>query len=126
MDEKKKLVRRSDDGMISGVAAGVAAYFDVDVTLVRLVFVLAAVFSFGGAGLAYLLATVLIPRQEDATLGIESVKTGVGDLVSRGRGFYAETRRVIDARRGTAETPLMAEDPEADAEMVSPSRGTTR
>ena len=38
--EKPRLLRRASDGrMVAGVAAGLAEYFDVDVTLVRIAFV---------------------------------------------------------------------------------------
>ncbi|MFZ4382331.1 MAG: PspC domain-containing protein [Sandarakinorhabdus sp.] len=42
-------------GKIMGVCAGIADYFGWDVTLVRLGFVLAAVFGFGSPVLIYLL-----------------------------------------------------------------------
>ncbi|MFV1948895.1 MAG: PspC domain-containing protein, partial [Anaerolineales bacterium] len=39
-NEYKKLHRSVDDRMIAGVCAGIADYFDIDPTLVRLLFVL--------------------------------------------------------------------------------------
>lgn len=57
--------------MIAGVCAGVAAYFGVDPTLVRLAFVVASVF--GGVGiLLYLGAWVVIPEERDGTSIAES------------------------------------------------------
>jgi len=56
-------LRRAYDGrMIGGVAAGLAHYLAVDVTLVRVAF---AVFTFlGGAGIpAYLACLLLIPEE---------------------------------------------------------------
>ena len=44
---RKRLVRRTDDKMIAGVCSGVADYLGVDVTLVRVLTVLLAVFGFG-------------------------------------------------------------------------------
>jgi phage shock protein C len=47
--------------MITGTAAGIAAYLDLDPTVVRVVFV--ALLLFGGAGLPlYLAAFLLIPE----------------------------------------------------------------
>lgn len=46
---QKKLYRNTENGKLGGVAAGLADYFNVDVTLVRLVFVLLGLFD--GAGL---------------------------------------------------------------------------
>ena len=56
-------LRRAYDGrMLAGVAAGIADYFNVDVTLVRIAFV---IFTFlGGAGIpAYLACLLLIPEE---------------------------------------------------------------
>ncbi|MBB6628848.1 PspC domain-containing protein [Nocardioides sp. KIGAM211] len=58
----KRLVRERDDRMVAGVCTGVATYLDVDVTLVRLVTVLGAVFGFGTFIVAYLVAWALLPQ----------------------------------------------------------------
>lgn len=56
----KKLMRSSSDKKIAGVCAGLADYFDLDPTLVRLVWVL--LFFFGGTGgLAYLILWIVLP-----------------------------------------------------------------
>ena len=57
----RRLVR-SDNRMIGGVCAGVADYLGVDVTLVRLIAVVAAVLGFGTLIVAYLVAWVLMPQ----------------------------------------------------------------
>jgi phage shock protein PspC (stress-responsive transcriptional regulator) len=57
----KKLYRSARDKMIGGVAAGVGEYFDVDPTIVRLIFVL-SVFV-GGAGIiAYIIMWIIVPQ----------------------------------------------------------------
>jgi phage shock protein C len=58
----KQLVRRRDDRMIAGVCSGVAAYLGVDVTVVRLLAVLGAVFSGGTILIAYVAAWLLMPE----------------------------------------------------------------
>jgi phage shock protein PspC (stress-responsive transcriptional regulator) len=62
--QPKRLVRRTDDRMVAGVCSGVADYFGVDVTLVRLVTVVGAIFGFGSLILAYVVAWALLPRSE--------------------------------------------------------------
>lgn len=59
----RHLLRRSqDDRVIGGVAAGIGRYLGVDSTLVRVAFVLLAVF--GGSGLLiYLVAWLVIPDE---------------------------------------------------------------
>ena len=58
----RRLVRRRDDRMVAGVCSGVADYLGVDVTMVRLVTVLGAIFGVGTLLLAYLVAWVLLPE----------------------------------------------------------------
>src|SRR2546423_14195810 len=59
---RKRLVRPRTGRKIAGVCLGVAEYFDVDVTPVRLVWLLALVL--GGCGLiAYLAAWIVIPNE---------------------------------------------------------------
>lgn len=58
--ENKRLYRIPEKGMICGVCAGLAEYFSIDVSLVRLGWIL---FTFaGGAGLfAYIISAIIIP-----------------------------------------------------------------
>jgi phage shock protein C len=58
---QKRLTRSRDDRMLAGVCGGIAAYFDVDPTIVRLVAVLLGIFSAGTALLGYLIAAIIIP-----------------------------------------------------------------
>jgi len=59
--EGKKLYKSAVDKKIAGVCGGIAEYFNVDSTLIRLAWV---VFCLGGSGvLAYILAALIIPDQ---------------------------------------------------------------
>ncbi|MFK7805715.1 MAG: PspC domain-containing protein [Anaerolineae bacterium] len=56
----KKLMRSKDNEQLAGVAAGLANYFDIDVTIVRLLFVLFTLM--GGPGvLAYIVLAIIMP-----------------------------------------------------------------
>lgn len=60
----KKLTKSKDEKIISGVLGGIAEYFELDPTLVRLGYVL---FSFLGAGspiILYILLAIVIPNPE--------------------------------------------------------------
>ena len=59
----KKLYRSDENKMLAGVCGGIAESFGVDPTLIRLAWV---VFSLlGGSGLlAYILAAIIIPRDD--------------------------------------------------------------
>lgn len=62
MDSQKKLYRSDTDKMLCGVCGGIAEYFDVDTTLIRLLW---AVLACTGSGLiAYIIAAVIIPKRQ--------------------------------------------------------------
>lgn len=61
----KKLYRSIDSAMLGGVLAGFAEYFDIDVTLVRVLYIFITIFSaFFPAVLAYLICWALIPSKK--------------------------------------------------------------
>ena len=60
--EGKKLYKSSTDKKIAGVCGGIAEYFNIDSTLVRLGWVVFC--ALGGSGLlAYIIMALIIPRQ---------------------------------------------------------------
>ena len=59
----KRLVRRTDDKMIGGVCAGVADYFGLDPTLVRILTVVGAVLGLGSVVVAYVVAWAVMPTE---------------------------------------------------------------
>jgi phage shock protein C len=59
----KVLMRRRDGRMLAGVCAGIAAYLGVDVTLVRVIWVVVAILTGGAGTLAYLAAWIIIPDE---------------------------------------------------------------
>ena len=57
----RKLYRSRQDRMIGGVCGGIAEYFNIDPTLVRLLAV-ASIFLAGSAVIAYLIAWIVVPE----------------------------------------------------------------
>lgn len=57
---KKRLYRIEEGKMIAGVCGGIAEYFDLDPTVVRLGWVLFSAAA-GGGILAYIIAALIIP-----------------------------------------------------------------
>ena len=58
----KRLYRSETNQMLCGVCAGIAEYFNLDPTLIRLAWALFCVL--GGSGvLAYILAAIIIPPE---------------------------------------------------------------
>lgn len=58
--EQKRIERSTQDKWLGGVAGGLAHYFGIDPTIVRLVFIV-AFFGFGTGGLIYLLLWLIMP-----------------------------------------------------------------
>lgn len=64
MNEPKRLYKVEHNKMLSGVCGGVAEYFNVDPTLIRLLWALIVLF--GGTGLIlYIIAAIIIPNKSD-------------------------------------------------------------
>src|SRR5882672_7306956 len=68
MDSPKRLHRQSASGRIAGVCAGIAAYLDADVALVRLTWVVLSIVPGGlvGGVVAYLAAWMIVPDEHVA------------------------------------------------------------
>lgn len=59
----RRLYRSRSDDWFGGVAGGLAEYFDTDPTLIRIVFVIAAILTSGFAIIAYVVAWIVIPEE---------------------------------------------------------------
>ncbi len=60
----KRLMRSNDEKMIAGVCGGIAEYFEIDPTIVRLIYVLGSVFSVAFPGIiVYLILWVVMPQK---------------------------------------------------------------
>jgi phage shock protein PspC (stress-responsive transcriptional regulator) len=63
MAEGKKLYRSSTNKKLFGVCGGLAEYFDVDATVVRIIFLL-LVLGAGTGLLAYLVCALIMPEKK--------------------------------------------------------------
>ncbi|MBI4481527.1 MAG: PspC domain-containing protein [Acidobacteria bacterium] len=61
----KRLYRSRKNRKIAGIAGGIADYFDVDPTLMRILWVIAIFLSGGLVILAYLVLILVIPNEEE-------------------------------------------------------------
>ena len=69
MVEEKKLTRPRTGRMLAGICAGIADFFGMNVTLVRILYVLLTVFSAGILGvLLYFILTFFIPEEPNRFL----------------------------------------------------------
>lgn len=62
---KKKLYRSNNNAMLAGVLGGIAEYFNVDPTMIRLIFAILWIFSAGLPLTAlYIAAAIIIPKSD--------------------------------------------------------------
>lgn len=80
----RKLYRDTANKRIGGVAAGVAAYFDWDPTLVRILFILILIVSFGWTLFIYILMWIFIPEANSVAqrLEMQGVEPNVDNISS--------------------------------------------
>lgn len=70
---EKKLYRSNSNKMLAGVCGGLAEYFKVDATLIRVIW--AVLSCFGGAGLlAYILCALIIPLEPSGYIDAEKTE----------------------------------------------------
>lgn len=74
----KRLTRSREDKWIGGVCGGLAAYSGIDATIIRVIVVVVTILGAGSLALLYLVAWVLVPREELApgVFGDQSGPTG--------------------------------------------------
>ncbi len=107
----QRLHRSSKDKMLFGVASGMAEYFDVDVVLVRLLWLL-FIIATGGVGiLLYIALAIIMPREETtATEPRDVVRENLASIPDEA----AEAgRRLGEAVRGPAQEGQQAQTPPA-------------
>ncbi len=63
----KKLYREKEGRKFLGVCMGIANYFDIDPTLIRLLWII-TIFCFGGGILAYIIAALVLPERPSESI----------------------------------------------------------
>jgi len=84
---EKKLQRNEQDKMLAGVCSGLADYFDVDVTWIRIAFVVATLAGFSGV-LAYIILWIAVPA-----------RPFMPGAYNPGRNRYSADYRVYEERK---------------------------
>lgn len=59
---EKRLYRLEEGKMVCGVCAGIAAYYNLDPTVVRVIWAITSCFAFAGV-IAYIAAAMIIPEE---------------------------------------------------------------
>lgn len=89
-----KLHRSQTDKIIAGVCGGLAEYFEIDSTIIRLLFIL--VLALGGSGIfVYLILWVLLPKSPSGSLNLngERLKDFAEELKEKAQGLAREFKK---------------------------------
>ena len=71
----KKLYRSTSDRMIAGICGGLGDYFGIDSTLVRLIFVIGAIFTGSALFWGYIIMLIIVPEAPAASNAVVEVQS---------------------------------------------------
>ena len=100
---EKRLYRSRSDRMIWGVCGGLAKYFDMDPTIVRVIAVLTIFF--GSLGIwAYIILAIIVPLEESkVTTPKETVRENVEEMKETASELGREIRSTLAGEEGESE-----------------------
>ena len=86
----RPLKRIPSEGQIAGVCAGLAEYFELDVTLMRVIFVVLAFITGGGMILLYIILALVLPVSGSSYAGEDFSKKAhdLGSDLHKSKGVY--------------------------------------
>lgn len=94
----RRVYRDSDNRVVSGLSAGIAAYFGIDPVIVRVIFVLATLF-YGASLLIYILLWIIIPEATSTSqklemrgesINIENIEKSIKDEFSNVKTSFSK------------------------------------
>jgi phage shock protein PspC (stress-responsive transcriptional regulator) len=101
----KRLFKIHEGAMVGGVCNGLAAYLNVDVTLVRIVFAL-LMFAYGSGFLVYILMMILLPSArtpDEMAAAHGSTSATAKEFIRRAREGYYEGMKTFGDKRAHRE-----------------------
>jgi phage shock protein PspC (stress-responsive transcriptional regulator) len=96
----RRLYKISDGAMVGGVCNGLSAYFNIDVTIFRVLFALSA-FTYGAGVVLYILLMIILPEASTSaeTAAARGAPFTAQEFIRRAReGYYEGLRRFGDRR----------------------------
>lgn len=110
---EKRLYRSRRERMISGVCGGIADYFAVDPTLVRVIWVLVTLTSGGLGFLAYIAAIIIVPEEPRALRPADAAASAAGGPASTAGGIaggpVGDAAETAANPAGEAGSPMVGE-----------------
>ncbi len=112
---EKKLYRNEHNKMVVGVASGVATYVEVDVTIIRLLFVLSTIFVAGAGIIAYIVLWMMTPVNNDPALKFKEFN----DLYNNGNAGFEAPQPFNTPYQDATQTKWNT--PNANADIATPT-----
>lgn len=99
---EKRLYRSTSNRMIAGVCGGLADYFSLDPTIVRLIAVLTLFIGFFPAFVAYIVLAIVVPSQSStAKKPEEAVKENVEEIKQTATDLGKDIKSTFDKESNT-------------------------
>ena len=101
----RRLYKISDGAMLAGVCNGLAAYSHIDVTVIRVLFAILTVFTYGSGILLYFLLMLLVPAADTAAekAAAYGVPSTAEEFIRRAKEGYYEGLKTFHDRRAQRE-----------------------
>lgn len=94
---QKRLYRSETDRILWGVCGGLAQYFDIDPTIIRIITVL-SIFLNGAGIIAYIILAIVIPSEKSrATDPKETVRENIEELKAAAESLGEEVKETFEA-----------------------------
>ena len=101
----KRLMRSSSDKMIAGVCGGLANYFGVDSTLLRLGFAALILIGMGSPLLAYLVLWLIMPLDSDTNANPQqTLSSNVKEMSDKARELTQQIKQQVSPTKKSDET----------------------
>lgn len=95
----KKLYRLRDGGVVCGVCAGLAAYFDIDVLIIRILFVGLTILTHGAWILVYFIMVMFVPianTPAEKSMAFGGISMTAQELLQKAREGYGNFKNSKD------------------------------
>lgn len=99
----RRLYRDPDNAVFGGVAAGISAYFNIDLLVVRILFVVFTLIGWGFPIVLYLVLWIAIPKAESAAekLEMKGEKVNVSNLEKKVKEEYEDVKENLKKARNS-------------------------
>lgn len=118
---EKKLYRNEHDKTVAGVASGLADYMQIDVTIVRLLFVLTTIFLAGSGILAYIILWIVAPVNNDPAVKFKQFKDFY-KYNPQGGSVFNSPEAFADTQQETAQTKWNTQNADAFNKFETPQK----